>query len=322
MGTSLLYYRSGILYKFTALQLFNAFLANSFASYMLRINVWILSLCGISLIFLTIPVILLFPSNSTSPYQSIMDTSTSDGPETDSLLSEEVKSPSTAKQILHTLMSHYSHSKSLYRSLFASSAITCHTLITSFFLTLTSGVRIIFTQWASVHYAWVIADVQVLNSFELVISGIVLLSLPIISKRLLLPRLNSTSRVDILLASASLGAMFIGLLFMAFSPNRISYLISISVYTLGSGIPDSVRSFATGLMTNKEEIEKLYLGMGIMSTLGGMAASSMWSWIFSFGIGKMWAIERAPFWGALSVLLVVGFMLRKLSIYIRGVSID
>ena len=286
---------------------------------MLRINVWILALLGIGLIFLTIPVILLLPSKSSS-YHSIPGTPISDAQETESLLTEDIKTTSTTKQIVCTLVSHFEHSKMLYQDMFASSAITGLTLITSFFLTLTSGVRIIFTQWASVHYGWLIADVQVLNSFEMVISGIVLLSLPIISKRFLLPRLSSTSKVDILLASGSLIALFLGLLSMALSPDRLSYIISISVYTLGSGIPDAVRSFATGLVTNKEEVEKLYLGIGILSTLGGMAASSMWSWIFSFGMGKSWVLQRAPFWGALAFLLVVGFMFGKLGKHVRGVS--
>jgi len=287
---------------------------------MLRINVWILALCGTVLIFLTLPVILLLPSDI-STYHTIPDTPISNVAEADSLLSEDMKLISTTKTVLYTLIFPFKHSKELYQDLFTSSTVTCLTLVTSFFLTLTSGVRLIFTQWASVHYAWVIADVQILNSFEMIISGTVLLSLPLITKRLLLPRLTSTSQVDILLALASLAAIFVGLVLMALSPNRISYVISISIYTLGSGITDAVRSFSTGLMTNKDEVEKLYLGMGLTSTLGGMAASSIWSWIFSFGMGKAWAIERVPFWGALIVILVVAFMLRKLSTHIERITI-
>ncbi|KAG9244379.1 hypothetical protein BJ878DRAFT_550621 [Calycina marina] len=314
---------SGILYRFTTVQLLNAFLAMIFSSYMLRINVWLLALCGVCVIFLTIPVALLLPAHS-STYTSVASSLAEDptpASETSSLLSHDSLKISSARHIIKALLSNFTHSKQLYTSLLSSRRSTSLTLLVSFFLTLTGGIRVIFVQWASIHHGWAIADVTALNSFEMIVSSAILLSLPVLSRRYLLPRLISASKVDLLLSGVCLSFHFIGLLCMALSPSRIPYIMSISVYTLGTGLPDSFRSFATGVMGEKEEVEKLYLGMGLMSTFGGMAASKVWSWLFVYGLGKRWAAERAPFWGVLGVVCVMGLILWRLRSFAKGIRI-
>jgi drug/metabolite transporter (DMT)-like permease len=43
-----------------------------------------------------------------------------------------------------------------------------------------------------------------------------------------------------------------------------------------------------------------------------MAASAMWTGIFSAVVGKEWWIERVPFWSVLGVTLVMAGVVRRL----------
>jgi hypothetical protein len=287
----------------------------SLSSVILRINVYYVCLLGIITVALIIPITLFLPSHTLyEPVPSSPDTADT---EATSMLHHDLKH-STAKQVAWTLIGHYQHSYELFRDMFASSTLSRLTLITFFLLTLTSGVRVIFTQWASINYGWNIADVHVLSSFEMVVSGTVLLTIPPLSGRYLLPRLGTNSRVDILLAAISLGFNFLGLLLMTLAPNRLCYILAISIFTLGAGLMDSLRSFSTGLINDREQVEKLYIGMGMTTTLGGMAASAGWNWIFAKAVGKPWLVERAPFWGALLTLIVVAVVVGKLGRFAGG----
>jgi hypothetical protein len=337
--------RSGVLYKFTALNLGMAFLGMTFSSLILRLNVWLLCLTGLSVLSLVIPAALLFPSSptpipTTSPYTAVPvshpDVSTPTSPytavpishpdisiptsetsETSSLLSfpPPEKQPSTLQTILSTLFSTTTHTTKLFHTLTSSSPLSRSTLLTFFLLTLSFGIRVLFTQWASLTYSWTIADVHLLSGFELIISGSILLSLPYLSKSLLLPRLGSSSTVDHYLTSVSLAFAALGLSLMAISLNRFFYIGAITVFTLGSGLLDSLRSFATGLMGDKEEVENLYIGIGLVETLGGMAATAGWNWIFSEVLGAGWMLRRAPFWGALCFMGGAGVVVKRLGRY-------
>ena len=284
------------------------------SSSVLRISVWLVCHIGIICITLALPMMALLPSHTRySPIPSMPSSSD----EIDPLLADDPKH-STTKHILDTLLGHYKHSIKLFRDMLASNALSRLTLATTFLMTFTSAIRTIFTQWTSVHYHLSIANVHALSSFEMVIAGTVLLLLPVIAKRYILPRLLSSSRVDLLLAWLALSSQFLGLLFMALSPNRIFYFFSISTFTMGVGITDSIRSFSTGLINDKEQVEKLYIGMALTTTLGGMAASAVWNWMLAEAMGRSWFVERAPFWGVLVGLCFMTVMFKLLGRFAGG----
>jgi len=81
---------------------------------------------------------------------------------------------------------------------------------------------------------------------------------------------------------------------------------------------DSLRSFSTGIIGDGEEMEKLYLGIGLTETLGGMASSVMWTGLFSQVVGKGWWVERLPFWGVLVCMIAVGWAVVRLGRFIGG----
>ena len=107
---------------------------------------------------------------------------------------------------------------------------------------------------------------------------------------------------------------------MALAPGRVTYIVAISVYTLGSGVLDSLRSFATGLVGGRDEVENLYLGMGFATTLGGMVASALWSGVLSAVLGKGWVLERIPFWGVLGAMGVVFLVVKRLERYVPAMG--
>jgi hypothetical protein len=171
-----------------------------------------------------------------------------------------------------------------------------------------SGIKVIFAQWSSLTYLWIFAEVNALTSFEMIIAGSLLLSLPLISS-LLKPILGSTSRVDIFIAQTSVFANVLGLILMALAPSRETYVIAMAVWTLGVGLSDSLRSYVTGLLESKEAVEKLYLGIGMVETLGGMLATAFWSGILAEVLGKGYWLERIPFVASSAILVVVlGFV--------------
>lgn len=159
---------------------------------------------------------------------------------------------------------------------------------------------------------------HILSSFEMIVTASILLLLGPLSKRYLLPYLHTTASVDLSLSQISLSFAFLGLLLMALSPSRITYVLGITLYTLGSSFKDSLRSFTTGLLDGREKVERCYLGIGLVETVGAMAASAAWMGIFSAVVGKQWWVERMPFWGALGMTVVMGLVVRKLGKFVGG----
>jgi len=100
---------------------------------------------------------------------------------------------------------------------------------------------------------------------------------------------------------------------MSIAPTRVCYVLALMVYTLSIPLVDSLRSFSTGLVSEGEEVEKLYLGISMVETIGGMIATALWSGLFSSVLGKGWVLERTPFWGCLVIMGGVWLVLRMLA---------
>ena len=313
--------RSGVFYKLSAMQLLMAFLGMSFSSYMLRINVWILCLVGISVLSLMIPTTLLFPEPE-APTKDIRtespstDSQSCNSPweqnsETTPLLSHRGESQcqeSKFKPIFHALTTNYTHSLDLFKSIFYSSTLSRTTLFVYFLNMLGLGLRVIFAQWTSVTYFWILADVNAITSFEMIVSGVLLLSLPTISHHYLKPRLGgSTSNADIFVTKASIIFSAVGICCMGFAPTRVTYILGVTIFTLGSAMDDSLRSFVTGLMENKEAVQQLYIGIGMVDTMGGMLGTAVWTGVFAKVLGMGYWLVRIPFITC-SIILMVAFI--------------
>ncbi|CZR63246.1 uncharacterized protein PAC_13143 [Phialocephala subalpina] len=311
---------SHVFYRLSALQLLFAFFAMLVSSVTLRRNVWVQ--CGIGIIDLTlmIPVCILFPDSRItylrppSPRPSLIpsspiSTSGSDSNSTSSQSSSETTlllpldpltlppetQPAIFRTIFSALASHSTHSLSLFHSIIYANKFSRYTLFTYFTLTLGTGIRVIYAQWGSITFDWLFAEVNAITGFEMIVSGIILISLPYVSHNLLKPRLGSSSSVDIWICKASVLANAIGVILIGFAPTRIWFISSMTVWTMGSGLGASLRSFVTGMMDSKEGIEEIYLGIGMMETLANIIATAGWSGVFAEVLGLSYWVMRTPF---------------------------
>ena len=319
--------RSAVLYKFSAMCLCMVFLGLSLSAVLLRVNVWLLCSIGLAAHTLMIPVTLLFPSSPTS--KTFSSSSSFDhnctsntasafeySSEATTLLSCpscNISRPSALRTVLDALKSSHRHNGNIYGSILCTSPTSRLTIIAFFLLKVVDGIQIIFTQWASVTYHWIIADVQALSSFEMIVSGTILLSLPILTIKYLTPYLNSPSAIDMFVSKFSLMFLFVGLGLMSIAPTSLCYVLAVTVCTLSTPLVDSLRSFSTGLVSEKEEIEKLYLGISMVETVGGMISTAVWSGLFSNVLGRGWILERTPFWSSLAIVVGVWLVLRRLA---------
>jgi hypothetical protein len=195
--------------------------------------------------------------------------------------------------------------------MYTSSHLSRLTILAFFLLSLVDGISVTFAQWASITYSWTFADVNALCSFEMIVSGGMLLTLPILTTRYLMPYLSS-SEVDMRVSKIALYFLFLGLAFMSVAPTRVSWVVAVTVYTLGTPLPDSLRSFSTCMIGGKEDLEKLYLGIGMVQTIGGLISTALWSGLFSSVLGRGWLLERTVFWGCSGSMLITMFVLERL----------
>ncbi|KUJ06974.1 uncharacterized protein LY89DRAFT_726106 [Mollisia scopiformis] len=322
---------SHVFYRLSALQLLFAFFAMLVSSVTLRRNVWVQCLIGIIVLICMIPICLLFPDSRrtflappqrptlipSSPEDSASDdsdsiTSSQSSSETTSLLpigpltpEDPDSQPALFRTIFSALASHTTHSLSLFHSIIYANKFSRYTLFTYFMLTLGTGIRIIFAQWGSITFDWLFAEVNAITGFEMVVSGIILVSLPYITHSLLKPRLGSSSSVDIFVTKASVLAHAVGVVLIGFAPSRVGFIFSMTIWTLGSGLGASLRSFCTGMMESREAIEEIYLGIGMMETLANIVSTASWSAAFSEVLEMKYWVMRLPFMVSSSLLVVV-----------------
>lgn len=300
------------------------------SSVTLRRNVWVQ--CGIGIIDLAlmIPICLLFPDSRIayrgppSPQSSLIPSSPASGSSTDSDSSSSQSSSETTpllpldpmtlppessppifRTIFTALASHTTHSLSLFHSIIYANKFCRYTLFTYFTLTLGTDIRVIYAQWGSIIFDWLFAEVNAITGFEMVVSGIILVSLPHVSHNLLKPRLGSSSAVDIWICKASVLANAVGVVLIGLAPTRLWFIFSMTVWTMGSGLRASLRSYITGMMDTKEKIEEIYLGIGMMETLASIVATAGWSGMFAEVLGLSYWVMRLPFILSSVILLCV-----------------
>lgn len=313
---------AGVLFKLSALEMLMGFLGMSIGSVMLRVNEWALVLLGIFAFSLAIPATFFVSSNPRvleAQDRNLSDEEddtcvfieegeeNAEGHENASLLQRSIISnlPSEHSNklrtgilmtVLRTITVDFGRSYSSFLKLFLHNSIIRTTLLILFLNRIALSIRVIFTPWASKTFLWRLADVAALNSFELAVTAAVLLSLPRVTRKYLLPAMGESSgRANLWIAKASLVANMAGIACIAVAPSRIFHAAALTVYTLGTGLDNSLQSFTTATMKDAEAIERLYLGMGMVSTVGGTAGTAVWSSLYAALVrGGGWWV-RMPF---------------------------
>ena len=179
-------------------------------------------------------------------------------------------------------------------NIFIYDAISRTCLLILFFNVIGMGIRIITQQWVSKVFHWTLAETSYMISLEVFLSGIVLVLLPSISQHITTTRLHSACCTDLWLSQISLVFNIVGALCMSLAPNGFLFVASLAVYTMGSGLYDSLKSLATGLLA-KERITKLYVGVALAESAGGLISGPLWTSLFSRALTSRWLPLGTPF---------------------------
>lgn len=289
--------RSSTYYTLSAALLTTRLLGMTTGTFLLQRGVWIPCQVGLLIYSLGIPALLFLPD-----LQPVVAVDSGDS--SCALLGSEI--PAQVPESIPWSWSSYSiaqfravtvdYTKSLRISmdLFMHDRLSRLCLVIFFFNVTGMGVRIVLQQWASKFFQWTLAETGYVLSFELLVNGLVLVSLPYICRELLKPRLGSSRRVDLWVVKASLLMNITGVFCIGFAPTRFFFVVSLTVYSVGVGLYDSLRSFATGFL-QKEQITRFYVGISLVETIGGLISGPLWAGVFSFALSVNLGFGL-PFW--------------------------
>jgi hypothetical protein len=188
------------------------------------------------------------------------------------------------------------------------------TLLIMTFLMYTMGrqTMMLLIQYVSKRYNWTLAMAGELLSVRAAFSLVLLLViLPVLSS-LAMTRFNLTvSQRDLWISRISVFLVTLGFFGLGLSPTPALMVLSLVVYTLGSGFGAANRSLAT-TMVHPDHIGKLYTSIAVFDTIGALVGGPTMSYAFKWGLKKGPAWTGAPFVilggcfvGVLAVMVVV-----------------
>ena len=138
---------------------------------------------------------------------------------------------------------------------------------------------VLLPQYASLRLHWSLALSNYALALKALISALLLLALPTVRARLLEPRM-STARIDLLITECSVAANLVGILGVGFAASPALYVLSLSVFTLGHGLADSLTAYGTMTLGPEQTLGDFYVRSGLVQTIAGLVASPAWSVVF------------------------------------------
>lgn len=157
------------------------------------------------------------------------------------------------------------------------------------------NVRVLFPQYTSIVLGWSLANVNAMLALEGALSWLVLLSLPFFRRAFLAPHMT-VANTDIAIVQGSLGANIMGMIGLGLSASKIPYIAAISVYTSGSGLADSLRTYATLGLSPMEQVSDLYVRFSLTETLAGLLGPPLWTGLFGSVLKGGYLPVGLPFW--------------------------
>ena len=157
------------------------------------------------------------------------------------------------------------------------------------------NVQVLLPQYTSLVLHWSLAKVNGALALKALVSALVLFFLPTIRKIFLEPRMT-TPRIDLLITQASLVANLVGIAGLGFSASAGLFIISLCVFTSGTGLVDSLYAYGTLSLPAGEHITEFYLRLGLVQTIAGLVGAPLWSLIFSLVLKSGVLPYGLPFW--------------------------
>lgn len=141
-------------------------------------------------------------------------------------------------------------------------------------LVIAMGTEIIFQQWVSRAFSWTLANTTYTLAYTMFLSFVVLASLPAINARLR-PRFRNAQAMDSNLVRWNLLIRSFGAFLLAFSYTPYVYIASITIYTLGVGLYESVKALLTSFAPADQTTE-LYTVIMMLEQVMSMVSSLLW----------------------------------------------
>ncbi|KAL9109235.1 MAG: hypothetical protein Q9227_006161 [Pyrenula ochraceoflavens] len=163
-------------------------------------------------------------------------------------------------------------------------------LLTFFVYKISRGAASFFIQYVSTRYSWTLANANYLVSMRSFLNIVVFTALLPWATWYLTNKKGLPSRAkDFLLAKLSVLALLLGTVGIGLSASIPPLVISIVMQTCGMGFAYLIRSIIT-TMVEPKQVARLYVGITILETLGGLAAAPLAAVLFRWGLelGGMW----------------------------------
>lgn len=156
-------------------------------------------------------------------------------------------------------------------------------------------IEVLLPQYTSLLLAWPLATVNGAMALKALISALVLFILPSLRQKCLEPRM-STQQIDLFITQASLVANMLGVIGLGISAPAGFFIISLCVYTSGTGLADSLTAYGTVTLPAGENVSEFYMRIGLINTIAALVGAPMWSALFSVVLKNGWLPLGLPFW--------------------------
>ena len=160
-------------------------------------------------------------------------------------------------------------------------------------------IEVILPQYISLALGWPLATVNRLQALRSLVSAACLFALPAMRKRYLEPRFvtkGGSTAVDLFIIQASLVANMIGIVGLGFSAGAPFFILTLCVYTSGTGLADSLTSYGTFMLPAGESVAEFYVRTGLVTTVSALIGGPLWSAALSFVLRSEWMPLGTPFW--------------------------
>ncbi|MCJ1350963.1 MAG: hypothetical protein MMC33_000945 [Icmadophila ericetorum] len=223
------------------------------------------------------------------------------------------------RPLLHILLHTWRASYTSLLTLFSPPNPTFTVILLFLLNSLAQHIQVLLPQYTSLLLGWSLERVNAALALKNLVSALFLFVLPTFRTRYLQPRISATPLIDLLISQTSLIANMIGIIGLAISPSAIPFIISLSIYTSGVGLQDSLTAYGTLSLPPEETVPDFYTRTGLANTLAGLVGGPLWSGMFGLVLnsGGVWP-RSLPMWSCAMLFGVsIGMVGRLRRWYVR-----
>lgn len=303
--------RATVFFQISASSLLADFLATPMTASLMAISPWVPIFVGLSIQLLGTFLVMLLPETLHHHRASMAELKRTESKQSNSSAASSISSRLSTEEedregAWHAPLGHMAR---LVTNDWRVPALMATFLVHVYIL---SPVRQVMMQYASTRYHISFSRATLMVSLRAGLTCAMYLGVMPLAAYVLVSRWGySGKKKDLHLMRGSAILASVGWCFVGVAPSVGFFIFAMTVLTLGSGFATLVRSFVTGLV-GPQDVAKLFTLMSVLDTVGMMAASPLFAWIFKKGMGLGGVWLGLPFWclGACNaVFAVLAFMM-------------